>query len=93
MTRRMTPPAMPPTMGPHFSARDFCSGGLSESEDEAEGDEEGAEVDGRGFVAVVGVGVVMGVCVGLGGKERDRVVVPVGANVAYNDAELEASAE
>lgn len=80
-------------MGPHFSARDFCSPGDG-SEDPDVGDEDVSE-EGREVALRLedpeGVGVAC-VWVGSGGKDRDRVVEPVGVTEANNEAELEASA-
>lgn len=86
-TRRSIPPAIPPTIGPHFSAGDFSlspEGVWSEVED--------GEGDLVGVLLAEGLGPVGADVAGIEGRSRDRVVGPAGVAVEYNEADCDASA-
>lgn len=91
MTRAKMPPAIPPTMGPHFLADIAASEALSAP----------VRVGLRGLAELGSLSnplaeleermnVWVGVGVDAAGKERERVVGPAGAFVEYNEAELDA---
>jgi hypothetical protein len=74
-------------MGPHFSAGDF-----SFESDDVDDDEEDGRGDAVDRFDVADNPEVAGV-VGLGGKDRERVVAPVGVSELYCPADWEASAD
>jgi len=84
----MIPPAIPPTIGPHLDAGVFSSDG-EEEPGEVEVNEEGGDVEETlGRVSVEGGDAE----VDTAGRERERVIDPVGVDETNRDADADASA-
>jgi hypothetical protein len=86
-TRAMIPPAMPPTIGPHFAAGDSSSGSAEEDPDEDVGETYERVENAVGEFVWAGRFSEKGTA----GRERESVVEPVGINEAYREAETDAS--
>lgn len=82
----MMPPAIPPTIGPHFAAGDLSVEASAPPEEE---EDDGETVMGGGEEEVW---VGREEDVDTAGRERESVVVPVGVEEMYSEADAEASA-